>query len=321
MACSKEADPTDMLWRNLAEMPRSIVQFSKGLRQLYSQDAGNTESENTTSFCQIRDMVRIDAAIYSTKVMPLAQVLVGNIQTYFDKYVDREYDDCWESLDEIIQAVEGYATQGRLLQQMHAQLIVRLKERQMVENSIQERDQLSQQMADKVKDLQDREKDYKDASNTKSPSEPVAQLGGVLTPVTEGASLVEVAATVSEATFVGSQMINTENGSLVESGAAEKKTEIMRETAHLTRRELIPAIEQFLQGVQACNNFFVVTGKNLGEIKNNAAAAEKKKMAEKKIKKEFQIMKLKAEDIRINCDIFFSAASEVRIKTNYCKIY
>ena len=102
---------------------------------------------------------------------------------------------------------------------------------------------------------------------------------------------------------------------------AEKKTEIMRETAHLTRRELIPAIEQFLQGLQACNNFFVVTGKNLGEIKKNAAAAEKKKMAEKKIKKEFQIMKLKAEDIRINCDIFFSAASEVRIKTNYCKIY
>ena len=322
MALSREVDPTDVLKKNLAEMPHSIVQFSQGLRRLYAQDAVSTVSKNTASFRQIRDLVRKDAVLYSAHVLPLALAVIGNISAYFDNYLALEYNDWLEYLDEIIQEVEGYTNECRKLQQMHEQLIFRLKERHNeAQLSIFQMDQLSYDMADRVKDLQDKAKYYEDQSNSLVMAgvvgTAVAGLDLALAPVTRGASLAAAAVAYTATSLTSSDMLKAKSRvSLAKAVAEENNAKIMREAAHLTSQVLIPAIEHFLHGMQACNTFFVVTRKNLGEVKNNNTAAKGKKMGEGKIKREFLIMKKKAKDINTLCDSFFFAASEVRIDKN-----
>jgi hypothetical protein len=53
----------------------------------------------------VRDATRRDAVVYSTKVLPLANMVVTNISQYFDNYLTLEHSEWLESLEDIIDEV------------------------------------------------------------------------------------------------------------------------------------------------------------------------------------------------------------------------
>jgi hypothetical protein len=57
--------------------------------------------------CSVRDATRRDAVVYSTKVLPLANMVVTNISQYFDNYLTLEHSEWLESLEDIIDEVTG----------------------------------------------------------------------------------------------------------------------------------------------------------------------------------------------------------------------
>ena len=143
------ADVTTLLQRML-QMPRAMNAFSRGLRSLYAEQAVSG-SASAASFRQIRDAVRRDATVYVTMVLPLANSVVINISAYFDNYLSLTYEDWVESLEDIIEEVEGYEKACILLTQMHESLMTSLKKREdEAQLSIVEMERLSSQLRSNV---------------------------------------------------------------------------------------------------------------------------------------------------------------------------
>ena len=300
MSSSKEVD-VPRLHKNLIQMPVSMRAFSLGLRRLYAQDAVSM-SDSAASFRKIRDQVRADAAVYSTKVLPLANEVVGNISAYFDNYVALEYDDWVECLDEIIQEVESYEQVCHLLQHMHETIIVSLKQRQdEAEVSIIEMNKLCEEMKAKVDELNAEAEAKKDAAKT------WGFVGDVTSVFTGGTSKVIIETTVCN------NLRAEAKEKMAQAIAENKNAEIAKSAAKLTKEELMPALENFLRGVQVCNAFFVETKEELHKMSNSAnnAADKKREDPDKKMKKEFLTMKKNAKEINDDCKVFFGAISEV----------
>jgi hypothetical protein len=125
----QDDNPVAELHVRMSQMPRQMMEFSRGLRLLFAEYAVSG-ADKATSFIRIRDAVRQDAEIYSTTVLPLANTVVNNISAYFDNYISLEFEDWAESLEDIIEEVEEYELACEALQHLHKGLMITLKQRQ-----------------------------------------------------------------------------------------------------------------------------------------------------------------------------------------------
>lgn len=282
----------------MAKMPQQMMAFSQGLRSLYAEHAV-TGADTATNFRKIRDAVRQDAVIYSTKVLPVANMVVTNISAYFDNYLSLDFDDWQESLEDIIEEVEGYENACILLSQMHESLMTSLKKRQDEANvSIQQMEQLTLELKKKVIELDVKAREQQDSAQS------WAFWGELLAVPTLGLSKV---VTDKAVTSRRAEAIKTMTVAVAERTNAD----IATRAALNTQNVLIPAVKDFLAGLSVCQSFFAVTKASLSKMNSQANAAADKKDTGGKMKRHFKIMKTNAADINGVCNSFIGSIGEV----------
>jgi hypothetical protein len=140
----------NQLQESIKEMPSQMITFSRGMRSLYAESAVSG-AQSMESFRQLRDAVRLEAAVYANQVLPFAHTVVINIIAYFDNYIALDYEDWEECVDEIVDELASYEKSCEILIQMHDSLIVKLKQREdEAVTSIQEMERMSNQLEEKV---------------------------------------------------------------------------------------------------------------------------------------------------------------------------
>jgi hypothetical protein len=286
---------------SLAKMPQQMMDFSRGLRSLYAENAVSGAA-NMASFRNVRDAVRRDAAVYVSKVLPFASTVVLNLSSYFDTYLSMEFDDWQEFVGDIIKDLESYENACQLLIQMHEGLMTSLKKRQDEANvSIVAMEKLSSQLEEKVDKLE------REAREKQEKSETWRMWGEVLAPVTLGISVAVTAAPAdnlaAEARSATAQMV-----------AEQENAGVAANAAKMTKEVLIPVVGQFLAGLSVCQAFFAQTRFRLMKMSNSAQTAVDKQEAGNNIKMYYMMMKKNAVEINASCDHFVGALGEVGVK-------
>ena len=293
------ADVTTLLQRML-QMPRAMNALSRGLRSLYAEQAVSG-SASAASFRQIRDAVRRDATVYVTMVLPLANSVVINISAYFDNYLSLTYEDWVESLEDIIEEVEGYEKACILLTQMHESLMTSLKKREdEAQLSIVEMERLSSQLRSNVGLLHAAAARHAESADTWE------MWGDGLMIATLGLSSLFTQGAVESRRAEA-------NRNTAMAVAESANADIARQAACLTGQVLIPAVKNFLEGLSVCQAFFAETRANLIKMNSRAKIAVDKKDSSSNIKRQFNIMKSNAEKIDAACKVFFGCIGEVSL--------
>jgi hypothetical protein len=268
--------------------------FSRGLRSLYAECAVS-ETERTTGFCQIREAVRQDAAVYCSKVLPMVAGVVTNLSQYFDNYLSLEFEDWQECLEDIIKEVEHYEVACDILSLLHRKLMTSLKRRKdEAEVFMAELENVSAELKQKVSELEEAARQKEEAANTWS------LWGHILAAFTLG---ISEAVTVPVALGLKAEA----RQELATAVALQANVDIEAEAAGLTKRELIPAVSQFLEGLSVWQTFFAVTKVELEKMRRNGNSV----LDGGKQKRFFLIMKNNGRKIDVACQRLLGCIGEV----------
>ena len=265
------------------------------MRILHNQSAVSGEHEGATKFLELRDKTRKNALIYTDELLPKSEDVVRKIKAYAFEIRSFEYDEWQESLEEITEEVISAEKACKLLLQLHENLIVELKKNEDdAVVGIKELDKLKRVYEDDKKRLLDA------ATDNLKTKEWYDKLALILIVPTAG-----IGTWVCSVKSAREQQEMDKN--LLKATASGKNGEITEEAVNLTENCLIPAIGNFLNGLNACSKFLTATREELSEM-----GAKGRKGQEDKKKRYFKLMKKHADELDSNCMFFLTSSSQIR---------
>ena len=269
----------------LDNVPEKMRLFSLSMRSLYSDNAVGTSSDTANRFRKLRDDTRNDAVVYVKGVLPVVKQCVSDIKGYFEYYKDLSMDEWWESISDIIGETKHQKEACHALIAIHEDIITKLKKRQ------DDAKILMDEMKDLSAEYEKKAKELKESADAKN----AWAIGLAFVP------FVNVIATP----MLGAAAQND----LVEAVGKKKEAEIQIVATAVVRDTLVPALSNFVNGLQDIAGFFSVVHQELESFQNKG---EKARDAEEPKRIHYITMKGKANRIMSGCNGFFAVLPSIR---------
>ena len=271
------------LEENLKDMAVDMRLFSLMLRSLYVQNAVGTNEEPAREFRKLRDDTRNDAMVYLKCILPVSTKFVSSISEYFEYYEALNYEEWCEMLPDILQETTGYKELCGTVLQMHEDILVHFMKR---------KDQ-ALLLVTKFKDLQEEYERKKREIEQGAENKRKWAVGLFFVPYVGPIAGVLLGASA-----------DSDMAKAVAKGQQAK----IQETASMAVSEaLIPALENFINGIKKAAGFFSVMEQELMKFKSRASTAvdDLKKL-------HYMVMKKEARDRKSTCQIFYAVLPDVR---------
>ena len=267
----KTTDVVESFGQRLKDMSSSMQVFSFNMRSLYAEKAFSTNDILAVKFRKLRDDTRNDAMVYLKFILPVSTKFVSCIAEYFDVYISLEYEDWCDMLKDILEDTTGYKQLCSTLLKMHEKILVPLKKRQ----------DESKILIMEFKDLKEKYKEQKKA--------------------------LEVEAKASHHRYIPEVRENA--SSLLKPGDADSTKPAATFGSALIKvsEALIPALEQFIDGLRQSAGFFSVMEQELLKFEDKADKA-----LENPKKLYYKVMNTQAGNMRYICQTFYAVLPDVR---------
>ena len=271
------------LEETLKDMTVDMRLFSLTLRSLYVQNAVGTNEEPAKEFRRLRDDTRNDAMVYLQYILPVCTKFVSSIRGFFEYYDSLNYEEWCEMLPDILQETTGYKELCSTVLQMHEDILVPLKMR---------KDE-ALLLVTKFKDLQveyeEKKRELEEGAQTKRDWAIflcfVPYIGPIAAPLLGASADSDMARAVAE----GQQAKIQEAASMAASNT------------------LIPALENFINGIKMAAGVFSRIEQELMNFENTAlnSVDDPKKL-------HYIVMKNEAREMKSTCQDFYAVLPDVR---------
>lgn len=275
------------LEENLKDMALDMRLFSLTLRSLYVQNAVGTKEKAAREFRKLRDDTRNDAMVYLKGILPVSTKFVSSISEFFEYYDALNYEEWCKNLPDILKETTSYKELCRTVLQMHEDILVPLKKRE------DEALLLVTKFKDLKVEYEKKKRELEEGAQAKRD-----WAGGLFFVPIVGviaAAVLGVDSDTAKAVAIGQQAKIQETASMAVSHA------------------LIPALENFINGIKKAAGFFSVMEQQLMRFDNRASNAvdDPKEL-------HYKMMKKVAGDMKSACQIFFEVLPDV--KTDFLAI-
>jgi len=267
----------------LGDLPTNMRFFSLALHSLYADKAVSADSDVGIRFNKLRDDTRKDAMIYVKGILPVSTEVVRSLNELFEYYGELDYDDWSDNLEDIIEDVKSYRSCCKEIVKLHEDIMVPLKRRAKdADIMTKEFEQLSKLYEKQKKDIEH----YEQANYAWAMA-----LSWV-----PGVNLIATPILMSKS--------NTNTAEALAKGAQLK---INQAAIFAVNTVMVPALEKFIDGLNAASGFFHAIEIELSSIQGKA-----EKGAESKKKLHYTMMKNKAREIKGYCQGFYGVIPQVR---------
>eukprot|EP00092_Neocalanus_flemingeri_P050756 GFUD01058778.1.p1 GENE.GFUD01058778.1~~GFUD01058778.1.p1 ORF type:complete len:364 (+),score=114.15 GFUD01058778.1:72-1163(+) len=277
---------------SLSKLPASMVCFSNSLRHLFNESKVTGQDDATKKFLEVRDNTRQNAVVYTEKLLPLSEKVVRSIGYFADYFEDLEFEDWSECLDDLIDDVEKAEGFCDLLKHMHNTMITNLKANEdKAKVGIEMLEKMSLQYERDSQDLKSKALERTDSAET------TRTWGNIFAPLTMGISKAVCDSIARQGDIVAKE-------STALATAKKENADIAQEAVALTSTYLIPAVKDFVAGLEVCSMFLNVTKERLTKMKNKGSKGTKKPY--------YLMMKKQSTEINRNCMKFLSITDMMR---------
>ena len=268
---------------NLKEMAVDMRIFSLTLRSLYVQNAVGTNEQPAKEFRRLRDDTRNDAMVYLKCILPVSTKFVSSISEYFEYYDALNYEEWCEMLPDILQETTGYKELCGTVLQMHEDILVPLKKRK--DHALL--------LVTKFKELQEEYENKKRELEQRAENKRKWAVGLLFVPYV--------------GPIAGAVMGASADSDMANAVAKGQQAKIQGAASMAVSDALIPALENFINGIKKAAGFFSVMEQELMKFESKASKAvhDPKKL-------HYMVMKKEAKDMKSTCQIFYAVLPDVR---------
>ena len=269
-----------------------MVIFSSSLRKLYATAKVTDQDKETKNFLAVRDSVRQNGIVYVNKVLPMTEEVIRAIGFFADYFTDLEFDDWSDCLEDIIGDIEKAIGVCDILKHYHNSIIVDLMKNQDKANvSITELTKMKERYREEEQELMAKAQAHKiEAANARDYS-----VWGAIFSFGISAIVGESRADTAES--------KAKEEHLSAIGKSEN-ADIAFEAVSLVQGSLIPAVNNFIGGLEVCSEF----------LSNSKERLEKMKFAgDKGVKNAYyKMMRNRATELNSTCLKFLAVAGHMR---------
>ena len=278
MASDEAQNALKTVSNQLDNIPDNMRAFSLSIRSLYAENAVGTSSDTAVRFRKLRDDTRNHAVVYLKGVMPLVKQCVSEIKDYFEYYIDLTIEEWWDCIRDIVEEAKTHKEACEVLITIHKDILTELKKRQ----------DEARVLVSEMKGLSaDYEKRYEElAAKAQTKMKWVVALAFVPVPML---------------------MITVQYDS-VSSTTSKKEPEIQFAAAKVVSESLIPALANFIEGLEDIAEFFVVIYKELEAFQKKGGQAMESDCPQQL---HYKTMKSKADRMVARCSKFFAILPSV----------
>ena len=324
---SEEEKEVDEVGRQLEQLPKSLLQFTQTLRSFYAKNQVSGDEAATKSFIEVRDDVTRKALAYRDHVLPMKQKVVRSIAFFADTFDSLEFAEWVENLEDIIKELEEAHAFCDMLKDMHTNMIRDLmKNKDKAKMSIEQlqklRDNYEHQRDELDRQIFSAKHDFlknvnREARRTQQ-AEKDKWCANALAPLTFGVTYFLYNKGANEAireaqtrASTASEVLQKSELALATYLALAENSNIASRAAALTLTHIIPSLEQFLDGLEACSTFLCVTLKKLNAMRGTLTGA----MAYGEDRKEeyFTMMTTKSSQLNSHCEMFLARSDLIEI--------
>lgn len=267
------------LRQQIQSMTINIRSFSTSISSLYGEKSVKWYTDAGRQLRKLRDETRNDSMVYLNSVLPISTQFVASVSEFFGYYEGMEYDKWREMLPYILKKTVGYRQHGEKLLQMHEDILVRLKRRQG------EAKLVAREMRDLKNEYERKKKELEDTASTKQGW----AIGLAFVPFVN---------------LVASPALAAAASSDLHEAAANGALAANQEAAALTLSStLIPALEDFINGIRMAAGFFSVMEQELRKFEGKGETAKRL---------HYHVMKVEAADMKSSCLAFRAILPHVR---------
>ena len=230
----------------LKTLPTSMVIFSANLRSLFADLQVTGQDDSTKTFLEVRNSARKNGMVYSKAVLPLTESVIRTIGGFADYFTDLEFEDWSDCLDDILKDIENAHGHCEMLKDMHNTIIVDLKKNEdKATVGVLEIKKLTLKFEEDEKKLRKEAAALSDSADWK-----------------RNVGLWTAVPTLGLGTFIAGWMAaNDEINSkeiLATAVAKQENTTIAKKAVALTSGTLIPAIQNFIGGLEILTEGWVI---------------------------------------------------------------
>ena len=278
--------------QSLAKLPLSMAKFSSMTRSLFGVNQVTGQDDGSKTFLEVRDNVRRNGAIYKDKVLPLTEEVVRHIGFFADSFLDFDFNDWTESLEDTISDIDKAIGFCMILRQMHLNISEELKRNEdKAEVGIHMMDRMASEYQKMSEELERNARMCKESAEAK-------QFWGAVT----GAFTFGISTAVLHSFAQHDEQ--EANEKMATAVAKKENAEVARRAAHITSTLLLPAVREFIEGMETCSAFLVYTKENLEKMKNYSDKSTKEIY--------FKAMKKKAQQLSSNSMRFLMMTDMMR---------
>ena len=268
-----------------------MASFSVGLRSLFGVNQVTGLDDQTKIFQEVREDVWRNAVIYKDKVLPVTTHVVRSIGLYMSSFIDVEFDDWAENLDDFLDDINKGIGFCEYLKQLHNSIIIDLKRNE--DKAAVGQQKMALMASDYKKMAEDLEQE---AKGCKDRAEAKEFWGQATAAFTAGISTMILNAFAQKDEEDAARKAS-------EAAAKSKNAEIAIRAVSITNNVVIPAIKDFLDGIHACSGFLIRTRESLEEMKNYGEHGPKKVY--------YQAMRNRAAELKETCLMFQMMTNEM----------
>lgn len=308
------------LQNELQKLPAHMIQFGGALRTLYSTELVTGNDPSVKTFIEVRDNTRNNAMVYSEKVLPMTEEVVQIIGFFATYFTSLSFEDWEECLDETIEDLTKAQAFCEMLKQMHNTIIIDLKRHEDKANlGINAMEKMDKKVEEELKKMRDAtvhkivESAFLEKFAEEADSEAKDKLwwGKVLAPITLGISYWIKSQEVAELDMMKKKMENmaaeADKESMLTMKMATAKAEnhkIAQRASAITKGVLIPAMKDFLDGLQICSMFLTDTKTKLNDMQRSGEHGAKKAF--------YKMMQKSAAELKISTTKFLAMTDMMR---------
>ena len=285
MAATDISDEVTLLQENISSLGKNMRFMSLSMRSLYTDKAVGTQSSAAKEMRQLRDETRNDAIAYLHCVLPLVTTCVTDIEDYFKCYKALTKEEWWESIDDMIEMTLGHRQACEAVIAIHEKLLVTLKKREDKAIVVVEKlNNLADKYEQEVSKLE---------AKAKGKYERAAWL-----------ALIPVVSTFVCPYFRSAALADT-----AKSIAKKTESEIHFAAATSVKEVLIPALQDFITGLEVIAGFFTVIYQELSSFERSGKS---EKEATKPMIIHYKVMNKTADGIITDCKQFYPYITSIR---------
>ncbi|XP_065065774.1 uncharacterized protein LOC135691742 [Rhopilema esculentum] len=275
----------DNISSQLISLPVNMRLFSLSMRSLFTDKALGGQSDTARKARELRDQTRNDAVAYLKGVLPFVTRSVADIGDFFEYYEALTMDEWWESIKDITEEAEAHKEACKVLVKIHEEMLTTLKKRK------DEAGVIVIELRDLTAEYERKAKELQDSAST------------------ENAWAIGLAFVPFVGVIASPILFGLVRRDLAEATAKKKETEIQYAVSRVVTDVLVPALGNFIDGLEHVAGFFEILHQELTSFQQKGERAEG--AGSPKVM-HYKTMRSKAKEISGGCRGFFAILPSVR---------